>query len=67
LQDSINDYARIPLLTILPTFTQKSSNMPFISLGLSNVLLKTLADQNFTEPTPIQEKAIPAILVKRMF
>jgi ATP-dependent RNA helicase RhlE len=36
--------------------------MPFNSLGLSSVLLKTLADQNFTIPTPIQEKTIPAIL-----
>ena len=38
--------------------------MPFSSLGVSSVLLKTLADQNFTEPTPIQEKCIPAILSK---
>ena len=38
--------------------------MPFSSLGLSSVLLKTLADQNFTVPTPIQEKCIPAILNK---
>ncbi len=52
-------------LTILPTFAQNSSNMSFSSLGLSSVLLKTLADQNFTVPTPIQEKAIPAILSKR--
>jgi ATP-dependent RNA helicase RhlE len=39
--------------------------MPFSSLGLSSVLLKNLADQNFTLPTPIQEKAIPAILSKK--
>lgn len=38
--------------------------MSFSSLGLSSVLLKTLADQNFTVPTPIQEKCIPAILNK---
>jgi len=38
--------------------------MPFSSLGLSSVLLETLADQNFKEPTPIQEKCIPAILDK---
>lgn len=38
--------------------------MPFSSLGLSSVLLKTLADQNFTVPSPIQEKCIPAILNK---
>lgn len=38
--------------------------MSFSSLGLSSVLLKTLVDQNFTVPTPIQEKCIPAILNK---
>ncbi|MGY4386494.1 ATP-dependent RNA helicase RhlE [Pedobacter sp. UYP24] len=36
--------------------------MPFSSFGLSDVLLKTLTDQNFTTPTPIQEQCIPAIL-----
>ncbi len=39
--------------------------MPFSSLGLSSVLLKTLTDQNFTSATPIQEKSIPAILSKK--
>jgi ATP-dependent RNA helicase RhlE len=39
--------------------------MPFSSLGLSPALLKALEDQNFTEPTPIQEIAIPAILNKK--
>lgn len=36
--------------------------MPFSSLGLSGALLKNLADQDFTVPSPIQEKSIPAIL-----
>jgi ATP-dependent RNA helicase RhlE len=36
--------------------------MSFTSLGLSASLLKVLADQKFTKPTPIQEKAIPAVL-----
>lgn len=39
--------------------------MPFSSLGLSSILSKNLTDQNFTTPTPIQEKAIPAILAKQ--
>ncbi|TCD12219.1 DEAD/DEAH box helicase [Pedobacter frigidisoli] len=39
--------------------------MPFSSLGLSAALLKALADQDFTVPTPIQEIAIPAILSKK--
>lgn len=39
--------------------------MPFTSLGLSPALLKALADQHFTAPTPIQQTAIPAILNKK--
>ena len=39
--------------------------MPFSSLGLSPALLQSLVDQNFTEPTPIQETAIPAILNRK--
>jgi ATP-dependent RNA helicase RhlE len=38
------------------------SPSPFRSLGLSDALLKTLADRHYTEPTPIQEQAIPAVL-----
>lgn len=36
--------------------------MSFASLGLSKSLVKTVAEQEFTQPTPIQEEAIPAIL-----
>ena len=36
--------------------------MPFSSFGLSPALLQVLADQNYTQPYPIQQKAIPAIL-----
>lgn len=39
--------------------------MSFTSLGLSPALLKVLADQNYTQPYPIQQEAIPAILKKR--
>jgi len=39
--------------------------MSFNSLGLSPALLKTLVDNNFTVPTPVQEIAIPAILNKK--
>ncbi|MBL8001485.1 MAG: DEAD/DEAH box helicase [Flavobacteriales bacterium] len=38
------------------------SPSPFSSLGLSEALLKTLADRGYTAPTPIQEQAIPAVL-----
>ena len=36
--------------------------MTFRNLGLSTGLLRAVADQGYTEPTPIQQQAIPAIL-----
>ncbi len=39
--------------------------MPFSSLGLSPSLLKALADQNYIQPYPIQQEAIPAILNRK--
>src|SRR5436305_3814674 len=36
--------------------------MPFTKLGLSEALLRAVADQGYTVPTPIQLKAIPAVL-----
>ncbi|MGF7215259.1 ATP-dependent RNA helicase RhlE [Spirosoma lacussanchae] len=36
--------------------------MSFSSLGLSDPLLKAVADQQYTKPYPIQQAAIPAIL-----
>lgn len=39
--------------------------MPFKSLGLSPTLINALEKQNYTEPYPIQQQAIPAILNKK--
>ena len=36
--------------------------MSFDTLGLSANLLKAVADQGYTQPTPVQQKAIPVIL-----
>jgi ATP-dependent RNA helicase RhlE len=36
--------------------------MTFNKLGLSETLLKTIAEQGYTTPTPVQEQAIPLIL-----
>ncbi len=41
------------------------SILPFSSFGLSPELLKVLADQNYTQPYPIQQEAIPAILKRK--
>jgi ATP-dependent RNA helicase RhlE len=37
--------------------------MSFSDLGLAPELLKAIADQGYTEPTPVQAKAIPPILL----
>jgi superfamily II DNA/RNA helicase len=39
--------------------------MSFANLGLSDALLKAVADSGYTEPTPIQRQAIPAVLMGR--
>ena len=39
--------------------------MPFTSLGLSEDLVRAVADNGYTEPTPIQSRAIPAVLAGR--
>jgi len=36
--------------------------MPFTSLGLSDPLLRAIADAGYTTPSPIQAQAIPAVL-----
>ena len=39
--------------------------MAFSSLGLDKALLRAIADQGYTAPTPIQSQAIPAVLSGR--
>jgi ATP-dependent RNA helicase RhlE len=39
--------------------------MAFSSLGLDNTLLRAIAEQGYTAPTPIQSQAIPAVLAGR--
>jgi len=39
--------------------------MSFISLGLAPALLKVLETQGYSEPTPIQSEAIPAVMGRR--
>ncbi len=39
--------------------------MSFDSLGLKPELLRAVADKGYTEPTPIQKEAIPAVLAGR--
>ena len=39
--------------------------MPFSKLGLSAELVRAVSTQGYTQPTPIQSQAIPAILARR--
>ncbi len=39
--------------------------MTFESLGLSKPILKAIAEKGYTEPSPIQEKAIPVVLEEK--
>src|SRR6478609_5966733 len=39
--------------------------MSFESLGLSAPVLQAVAEKGYTQPTPIQEKAIPIVLMGR--
>ncbi len=39
--------------------------MTFTSLGLSEPLLRAIADKGYTTPSPIQQQAIPAVLTGR--
>jgi len=49
---------------MLPQGGQDWSKFPmsFSTLGLSAELLRAIGEQGYTEPTPVQSKAIPAIL-----
>ena len=39
--------------------------MSFDQLGLAPELIRVVADQGYTEPTPVQEQAIPLVLAGR--
>jgi len=39
--------------------------MSFQDLGLCAALTRAVADQNYTQPTPVQQQAIPAVLDRR--
>jgi ATP-dependent RNA helicase RhlE len=41
---------------------ENQNNLTFEELGLSPVLLKTITEEGYTEPTPVQSRAIPLIL-----
>jgi ATP-dependent RNA helicase RhlE len=54
---------KFAVLTINPF--SKNHPMPFSSLGLSKPLLLAIEDAGYPAPTPIQLKAIPAVLAGR--
>jgi len=42
-----------------------SQSLPFDQLGLSADILRAVADEGYTTPTPVQEQAIPLVLAGR--
>jgi Superfamily II DNA and RNA helicases len=42
-------------------FIETLYNMPFTTLGLSDPLLRAIADAGYVTPSPIQSQAIPAV------
>jgi ATP-dependent RNA helicase RhlE len=45
--------------------SESTNNLRFEELGLSADLLRTVAEEGYTEPTPVQERAIPLVLQGR--
>jgi len=45
-----------------PMYQLELSSMPFSTLGLSEEIVRAVTERGYTEPTPIQAQAIPAIL-----
>ncbi|CAG0955720.1 partial ATP-dependent RNA helicase RhlE, partial [Rhodocyclaceae bacterium] len=44
---------------------ESSLNLRFTELGLRAEILRAIAEEGYTEPTPIQAKAIPVVLAGR--
>jgi len=54
----------VPVVAVQPTVSQASIHA-FADFGLDPALLTNIIAKGFTRPTPIQDQAIPAILMKR--
>ena len=50
-------------LTLSGRLQEKNISTSFQNLGLSAELLRAVAEQGYTEPTPIQAQAIPVATV----
>ncbi len=51
--------------TAIEDFVQEEDSNNFGAFGFSEVLLKTLANKGYKEPTPIQKAAIPELMLGR--
>jgi len=55
-------YSQLICWSFAGKHSRKKSDLSFHDLGLNKALLRTLEEIGHTEPTPIQSKAIPAVL-----
>jgi superfamily II DNA/RNA helicase len=49
----------------IPTVSDEPARTTFADLGLSDAVLRAIADMGYRHPTPIQEQAIPVVLMGR--
>ncbi len=67
LHGRVNRRGRVPVgqTGVLPIYPDIFAIMTFADLGLSDELLKAVETAGYTEPTPIQAQAIPAVLMMK--
>jgi ATP-dependent RNA helicase RhlE len=63
--DPIHTYARTGPRTMREGLVRSVHFMSFDRLGLSPELLRSVANEGYTEPTPVQTQAIPLVLAGR--
>jgi superfamily II DNA/RNA helicase len=62
-QAELTDHA--PMIDAEPAPTAEPPRTAFADLGLSEAVLRAIADMGYRHPTPIQEQAIPYVLMGR--
>lgn len=62
INETISSFDGLQAEAIKPDLTIEKSTLSFNELGLSEPILRAIADTGYTNPTPIQAKAIPLVL-----
>jgi ATP-dependent RNA helicase RhlE len=62
VKGGVQETISLPARAFVHAMRRSRSQMTFDTLGLSADLLRTVAEEGYTEPTPVQERAIPLVL-----